>query len=355
MGQLLHNMREMYRGEIITLGNPRIRPWDICILQDSYNDMVGPVEVEQVVDSFSFETGYITEIKPSAVVIANEISSWPVLEAMKVASLAMTDIEESFVGLRTDDLGSTNNILSWMFGFANKQGSAADNADAQTAWQIAMSRRSAKLFGGDFSVSEDIFGGEPPNAEGIADAIDPVISPIVGAAKVAATLVAGTAVLATGAIAYKAGGWVLPGLGTPSVLLRAAGAIGAGGTVFAMGAGTIGALNQLDPPHLIWLLGGPLFMLNALRGDTVMVIPLMKNGHPIVSGINTHDPSSIWSNFKGNLGNWSDDLMTGSRDMLDLWRLYGINAWKRIPAENRLVNEGILSRRTWDEANGPRN
>ena len=332
MGQLLHNMRDMYRGEILTVGNSRVRPWDVCIVIDTYNDMVGPVEVEQVVDTFSYETGWLTEIKPSALVIANEISSWPVLEAMKVASLAMKDVEESFVGLRPDDLGSTTKIIDWLIGVAGSSGEPNEN------WQNAMAKRSSELFGEDFSPSEDLFGGEPPNLEPVTDLASNI-----------ATGVFAAGALASGAAAYKAGGWIFKALGNESVLLRIAAGAGAASTVAGFGAATVGVINQFDPPHLIWLLGGPLLMLNALRGDTVMVVPLIKNGYPIVSGINTHDPSAVWSNFKGNLGRWADDLVTGTRDMLDLWRLYGIHAWKHIPNEPNVRSE-FLTRRSFDEA-----
>ena len=91
MGSLIHSMKEMYRGEITILGNNRIRPWDICILHDTYNDMAGPVEVESVTHMFSHQTGFLTEIKPNALVIGNEVSSWPILEGLKIFQMAVRD------------------------------------------------------------------------------------------------------------------------------------------------------------------------------------------------------------------------------------------------------------------------
>ena len=40
-------MKEMYSGEILVLGNPRIKPWDVCFVLDNYNNMSGPVEINQ--------------------------------------------------------------------------------------------------------------------------------------------------------------------------------------------------------------------------------------------------------------------------------------------------------------------
>lgn len=82
-GELVYEAKRMYQGEVLLVGNSRIKPWDVVVLVDRYNDIVGPVEVEQVVDRISFETGYITEIKPNAMVFANEISSFPILEGVK--------------------------------------------------------------------------------------------------------------------------------------------------------------------------------------------------------------------------------------------------------------------------------
>ena len=68
--------KEMYKGSIIVLGNSRIKPYDLCYISDTYNDICGPVEVEEVVHTFSHETGFITEIVPDAFVIANDIGTW---------------------------------------------------------------------------------------------------------------------------------------------------------------------------------------------------------------------------------------------------------------------------------------
>jgi len=84
IGSLIYGVKEMYSGEISILGDPSVKPWDVCFLFDDQSKMSGPVEVKSVTHIFSFETGYITEIVPNAIVVGNESSSWPVLEALKV-------------------------------------------------------------------------------------------------------------------------------------------------------------------------------------------------------------------------------------------------------------------------------
>tara|TARA_R110002020_G_scaffold268819_3_gene484132 strand:- start:80936 stop:84160 length:3225 start_codon:yes stop_codon:yes gene_type:complete len=68
--------REIYKGSILILGNPRCKPYDLCYIADTYNDICGPIEVEEVVHTFSHQTGFITEIVPDAFVIANDMGSW---------------------------------------------------------------------------------------------------------------------------------------------------------------------------------------------------------------------------------------------------------------------------------------
>lgn len=70
---LLQNcLKEGYKGSITITGNPEIKPYDIVQIFDQYNDMYGPVEVEQVVHSFNQQTGFITEITPDMCVHVNE-------------------------------------------------------------------------------------------------------------------------------------------------------------------------------------------------------------------------------------------------------------------------------------------
>lgn len=72
MGELIHSAKEMYGGEILIVGNPKIDTNDICILTDDYSNMHGLFEVEAITHMFSYETGFVTELVPNAVVFGNE-------------------------------------------------------------------------------------------------------------------------------------------------------------------------------------------------------------------------------------------------------------------------------------------
>ena len=324
VGSLLHTMREMYRGEIITLGNPRVRPWDIGILSDSYNEMVGPIEVEQVVHTMSHETGYITEIKPGAVVLANEISSWPVLEAMKTAVLAVKDVDDTFVGLKVEDGGVPVRALDWALG-------TGVGGSLEYISKLAERAEDLRPFNPLTTT-----GGEDDFAK-VHDAFEDLRSGVLGVGGVVAI---GAAAAVAGIVykglphvgkVMKAVGHSSPAVGKAlsSKFVRAGAAVAGGVGVAGVGGVALGFVDSMTPSSLVWLLGGPILFLSCLRGDSIMLVPLMKNGHPIVSGLNLSDPSMIWNNFKGDLGNWADDALGGTKDLARLWSTYGEHAWRK--------------------------
>ena len=72
IGQLMYGARNMYEGSVLTLGNPKINPWDVLIINDEVNRMYGPVEVKEVKHMFSHETGFLTDVEVNALVSFGE-------------------------------------------------------------------------------------------------------------------------------------------------------------------------------------------------------------------------------------------------------------------------------------------
>lgn len=325
MGELLHRMRNMYRGEIIITGNARVRPWDIGILIDSYNDMVGPVEVDQVIHSFSHETGFITEIKPCAVVIGNEISSWPVMEAMQTFALAVVDIEDNYLNLRAADGESNENTDT-------DAGSIRDLAQFMVDWgdkdmNELLRSRHQELLGEaakGITLAETSFGGSPVNSDvietliGNAEFVTRVTGPVFSAQFGSALAVAGPVLLPASIAAPGVGALAGPPAGAAAAI---------SGAVIS---------SKIDFPGLQWLVGGPLLFLQCLRQDSIIVVPLMKGGQPIVSGVSYHDPTMIWSNFRGDLRQYVDDILDGTRDMLAEYKQFGTYIWNNVDLYNPL-------------------
>jgi hypothetical protein len=80
ISSLLYGMKNMYEGSLLTLGNSKIRPWDVVMLKDRITNMYGPLEVKAVTHTFNHEVGFLTDIEVNAVVSANDFTSIPMID-----------------------------------------------------------------------------------------------------------------------------------------------------------------------------------------------------------------------------------------------------------------------------------
>ena len=69
---LKEELGKMYRGELVLTGIPEMNPHDIIVLYDPTTGMMGPIEAESVIHSLDQESGFMTIVKPRAVVSINE-------------------------------------------------------------------------------------------------------------------------------------------------------------------------------------------------------------------------------------------------------------------------------------------
>ena len=76
LSHLKDNIKDIYGGELLLIGNPDIRPHDLVYLADVYERMYGIFEVEQVVHHFTSELGFVTSITPNALVTVNDPAKW---------------------------------------------------------------------------------------------------------------------------------------------------------------------------------------------------------------------------------------------------------------------------------------
>jgi hypothetical protein len=71
--QLVANsLKDIYKGDLIMLGNPRLKPHDIIWINDVYSGISGAFDVKEVVHSFSPETGYTCNVQPHLIVNVSE-------------------------------------------------------------------------------------------------------------------------------------------------------------------------------------------------------------------------------------------------------------------------------------------
>jgi hypothetical protein len=61
-------MKDMYDGWLTVMGDPSVKPYDTMVIADIYNDMNGPCDVKEVVHIMNHDVGFISMIKPDAIV-----------------------------------------------------------------------------------------------------------------------------------------------------------------------------------------------------------------------------------------------------------------------------------------------
>jgi murein DD-endopeptidase MepM/ murein hydrolase activator NlpD len=83
----------IYQGDLVILGNPGIKPYDIVFIYDEYSDMYGPVQVRRVTHMFDYEHGFITVIIPDLITTVTEGAALSQMHAMGLMA-------ERFLGLK---------------------------------------------------------------------------------------------------------------------------------------------------------------------------------------------------------------------------------------------------------------
>lgn len=71
LGNLLKHTRTLYSGELIVLGDPKIKPHDVVLFYDHYTKMHGPIGVREVTHTFDREEGFTTAIVPDLMIYIN--------------------------------------------------------------------------------------------------------------------------------------------------------------------------------------------------------------------------------------------------------------------------------------------
>jgi hypothetical protein len=87
-------MKDMYKGEILILGDPTIKPHDIIFMTDNMNDMQGNILCKAVTHHFSHETGFVSSIQPDACVVNDDkammaMTHWGWVLATEFAAILM--------------------------------------------------------------------------------------------------------------------------------------------------------------------------------------------------------------------------------------------------------------------------
>ena len=101
---LVDYMKDMYQGEMIVVGYPAIKPYDMMFISDEFNQMNGLCEVQQVIQHFSVDDGFTTSITPDACVTAHDQhikTGWTLKSSVApIAALIAGKVGSMVLGMR---------------------------------------------------------------------------------------------------------------------------------------------------------------------------------------------------------------------------------------------------------------
>lgn len=287
--QLLANsLKRTYKGTLTIMGRPKLKPYDVVWLYDNYSDMSGPLEIEEVVHTFSQETGLISEIVPNMIVSVSD-----------EAKMLMTDAIGAFFTQQIGDF--TNGFLAGLGGvglirggqIVAKAGVSLTNIGSKAAEAaskvISKSATATKVANATVAASAD---GAAAAGAGIKAAAGATV-----ATGSAAALVAGTV------------GAAEDGINTDTLYGFSA---GVGVTLLAEFMPITVAVSGIVAGHMLY----KFLKYNSTR-EPIIITPLIKDGKPYVTGLEGFESDGLLcTDFRGA---WNNSVKR--------WRYYG-DGWE---------------------------
>jgi len=283
--QLLANsLKKSYRGELVILGKPQLKPYDIIWLNDTYSDMAGPIEIEEVVHTFSQETGFISEVVPNMIVsVAGD------------AKMLMVDAVGKFFDTTAKDF-TNGAMLGLSIGTAFAGGAIALSA-AKTVGKAATSAgtvgQKAASLGGRLGKSFNIISEEGKQQ---------VANLIAKARGLGPNLLAPS----TGSSAAGVGGIpvVIGAAGATTVALNEPEISSESIAGFATGLGVAGLATILPITIGVSAIVAGALLYKFLKYNTtrepVIITPLIKDGKPYIIGLEGFETDGLLcTNFDG--------------------------------------------------------
>lgn len=304
---LWRSMKKGYRGSIVILGNPKIKPYDVCYIFDTFTEMYGPVEVEQVVHRLSHQSGFVTEITPRMCIHVNEEATMPALDVMAMVAEDMglgglrktvnaDYFGDSMIGDTLEGIIQLGMLATFPYTLSKTVvgGVAAGILNTTT---IMAAKGVVK--GGASSVAHTV-GSNAPNKDKTNHLL---AAGVVGAASLAATGVAmaGAAILGTAAAPILIGLGLVGYFFTDNLLLD-------DGDQYSNGK-SVGALDAVG----IWLFRK--HITRTQMANLFQYSPLSVRGRSLLGGLpvfqKEHGPGTFIQSIKEEVFGWHSDAQEG--------------------------------------------
>jgi len=109
---LAKQAKEMYKGSLLIMGNPHIRPYDVIMVNDTYSNICGPIEVEEVHHMFGADTGFITHIYPDTLVVNDDVTPYMLHNGLYNEAWMKTELYASNAMAQRPVYGDTDGLVS---------------------------------------------------------------------------------------------------------------------------------------------------------------------------------------------------------------------------------------------------
>lgn len=333
-GELIYGAKNMYEGSLLVLGNTKVNPWDIIILNDNITNMHGPLEVKSVTHTFSYETGFISDIEINAVVTASEKENYPALmsalafEARKQIYDKYSNRSQLIAWKYKEEREAVTAVVKDILEKAIKEGSSSglsfladtnlfrsldsflggsdpevrekikDYLQGKTAQEV-LEQLDRK---GEINFIEEITGG----ASGVPSELNDGLASQLKTVSKGSLLLSAGSVVAAGYLRSRgvSAGWIPAGLG----ILGGASAAGAQFTPLLTG--------NISSSISSGYLGKNYFRKQVFSrmsmGGVIQIYPLVRDGLPLLAGgYEEVSPSERWNNVVGNIFNDLSDATEG--------------------------------------------
>lgn len=88
---LRHSLKDMYKGQLIIIGDASIKPYDVLNIQDGFREMFGITYVGAVTHSMSVSEGFVTSIKADLITTTHRAESIGHMRVLSMAQIFTTN------------------------------------------------------------------------------------------------------------------------------------------------------------------------------------------------------------------------------------------------------------------------
>jgi hypothetical protein len=261
--------KEMYKGSVLVHGSPHIKPYDVVMINDTYSNMYGPIEVEEVHHMFSKDTGFVTQIYPDTLIVHDDVTPYLIFNGIKAEVYMKTELYSENASLVKPFVPDINASVKGTYDLITGLKAVYAARDKETSANL-------KELSNALDMWEDFKGGDDPAGQG---------------AIIAAGALTGTLALRPLLALYGEGGLYRTMISKASETVLARGVTPA---LWALPALALVPAVAMSPFFYASAKFSEFVMNYVAESRAYFMIPLVKEGYPLVAGTNISHMSGLY-------------------------------------------------------------